>query len=289
MAARLTKEVSQSTLGMRILVAALDSERDPREHRIVTQLREVFARYPVQAAQLRHAIGRVGVSSLRTYRTAHPMLATEPTAHGITARGDEFPAPMECGKPFLRIGVSQIFDHEDYHDVSNDQIYCLIQAEAQNGGEIRVTPKTPPLDQGADYLFSLESGVFWGQTELRNPGSDIQITYNCIAAASDQGYAALLKAIGDAAINTGGVIPGEAGWIVLAVGIVAELAAWGLSMETDEQLFNAQQTVPVDQDLVLTNGAYWTVRRSGTAGFPPSDWDWELLIKAWGCAQYGTL
>ena len=43
--------------------------------------------------------------------------------------------------------------------------------------------------------------------------------------------------------------------------------------------------IPVGKDLDLTNGRYWTVRRQGT--HLNSDWDWELRIEAWGCAEYG--
>ena len=60
-----------------------------------------------------------------------------------------------------------------------------------------------------------------------------------------------------------------------------------LALDSDDHLFNAQQTVPLDMQLELTNGAFRTVRREGTHNL--SDWDWELVVKAWGCAEYGLL
>ena len=69
------------------------------------------------------------------------------------------------------------------------------------------------------------------------------------------------------------------------------LLAWivgaALALDGDDYLFSATQTVPEESHLGLTNGAYWTVRRDGTHLL--SDWDWELVLRAWGCAAFGTL
>ena len=282
---RLALEVGGSTEAMRVLAAALASDPEPDEHPLVTRLREIFAQQPAAAARLRAVLQGVGMASPSDYRALHPLARRA----GGTMRpmGGEFPQPMDCGKPLLRIGVSQITVHEEDDDVANDEVYCVVQTEAQEGGEIRVTPMTPPLDQGQSYSFSLESGVFWGQMQPRYAGSDILVTYDCIESDTNDGYANLLSAIGQAAIEIGGVIPGEAGWIVVIVGVVAELVGAGLAMDGDDHLFNVQQLVSEQDHLALTNGAWWSVRRSGTHLL--SDWDWELYIKAWGCAQYGTL
>jgi hypothetical protein len=271
---------------MRLLVAALSSDPEPGEHPLATRLRQVMAQYPRQAEKLRQALQQAGMPALSSYRALHP--TPSPLGPTITPMGNEFPQPMDCGKPLLRIGVTHVIVHEPDDEVlSADQVYCLVQSEAQTGGEVRVTPITPELAEGDSYVFSLESGVFWGQQDPRYAGSDIQITYDCIESDSDDGYANLIKAIGDAAIEIGGVIPGEVGWIVLIAGVVAELVAAGLAADTDDALFNAQQVIPQDKELELTNGAWWSVRRSGSHNM--SDWDWELTIKAWGCAEFGTL
>jgi hypothetical protein len=312
-AARLMREIDQRSAGMRVLAAALDDEAQPDEHRLVTRLREIFAQYPAATERLRAVLRANGLPSLRSYRLANPVSRDEGVGYvsprglstfaasarlprsgagapgPITTRGDEFPLPMECGDPFLRIGVSEVRVHEDYDDVSNDEVYCLIQSEAQTGGEIRLTPMTPALDQGDNYLFSLESGVFWGQAGLRTPGSALMVTYDCLESDTDDGYANLLTAIGEAAVEIGGVIPGQYGWIVVACGVVAQIVGTAWAMDGDDQLLNIQQTIPEENDYELTNGVYWTIRKADDGGWLGSAFDWELVIKAWGCAEYGEL
>lgn len=309
-AARLYQAIESSSAGMRVLAAALD-EPQPDEHLLVARLREVFASSPVIAERVRAVLRSHGLASLRDYRRAHPVARDEgegfvaPSrlpvmAHGaasgaspadsVTPMGDEFPLPMFCGDPFLRIGVTQINVHEDYDDVTNDEVYCVIQAEAQTGGEIRMTPLTPGIDEGESYLMSLESGVFWGQTGPRTPGGPMMITYDCWESDSgDDGYQAILQAIGEAAIGIGGTIPGQAGWIIVAIGVVAEIVAVIWSIDTDDYLLNLQQTVAEEDDYELTNGVYWSVRKADDGGTFGSAFDWELVVKAWGCAEYGEL
>jgi hypothetical protein len=294
LSARLAHEVSVATPAMRVLAAALSADASPEEHLVVTRLRQVMAEHPRAVEKLRRSLGQAGLSSPGSYRALHPVPRPDDASpgplagRGVQPMGDEFPLPIDCGKPLLRIGVAQIIVHEPVDEVlSNDEVYCLVQAEAQTGGEVRVTPITPQLGAGESYVYSLESGVFWGQQDPRFPGSAIQITYDCIESDSDDGYANLIGAIGDAAIEIGGVIPGQYGWIVILVGVVAELVAAGLANATDDPLFNVQQTIPEDKELMLTNGGWWSVRRSGTHNL--SDWDWELIVKAWGCAEFGTL
>jgi len=38
----------------------------------------------------------------------------------------------------------------------------------------------------------------------------------------------------------------------------------------------------------MTNGATWTVTSKGDSN-PCGSYEWQLVIKAWGCAEYGTL
>jgi len=163
----------------------------------------------------------------------------------------------------------------------------VVQAEAATGAEVRITPQTPNLDQGDSFQFALESGVFWGQAEPTTPAGNLMITYDCIEADTTDGYQNLVNAIGDAATQVGDVVEGDNGWIFKTAGAIAPVVSSGLALDSDDHLFNAQQVIPLDKQLELTGGAYWTVRRAGTHNL--SDWDWELFISAWGCAEYGTL
>ncbi len=282
---RLERHIVEANMGMRVLAAALDSETRVDEHAIVTKLRSVFTQHPAAASVLRQQLANSGLRSLRDYRDFNPPAARFAAYQPMDI---EYPGgTMECGSPLLRVGVSKLIVHEEDDDVANDEVYCVIQAEAPAGGEIRVTPKTPPLDEGDSYLYSLSAGVFWGQLEPVTPGGDLQITYDCIECDDPSQYVDLLDAIAEAAFEVGGVVGGEAGWVLLAVGLVSKIVALGLSLDGDDQLFNAQHVVPLNKQLQLTNGGFWTVRRDGTHNL--SDWDWELYVQAWGCAEYGTL
>ena len=95
-----------------------------------------------------------------------------------------------------------------------------------------------------------------------------------------------LDGIGQAATAIGGVA-GSYGWVFTVIGAVAPVIGDVVGMDGDDHLFNAQQTIPLDKQLDLTNGRFWSVRRHGSHS--GSDWDWELRVEAWGCAEKGTL
>ena len=284
---RLANYVTEASPAMRVLAAALDDEEKYDEHPWVTELRAVFGQNPAAAQALRTQLGAVGMGTPAEYRVAHAAPTGNPYSEW-TPLGGEFPGGTEeCGAPMLRVGVSKIKVHEEDDDFANDIIYCVIQAEGKDGAEVRITPKTPNLDEGDEYQFALESGVFWGQGGPSTPGGNMLITYDCIEADTTDGYQNLVTAVGEAATNVGDVVEGDNGWIFSTAGAIAPVVATGLALDTDDHLFNAQQTIPLEKQLELTNGAFWTVRREGTHVF--SDWDWELYVKAWGCAEYGTL
>ena len=285
---RLIDAISQGGSAMRVLAASL-SDPTPGEHRLVTKLREIFAAHPEAAAAVRRQLDRkvdvAGAVDLSHYGNMFPVLEQDVP---MTPMDVEYPGgTMECGAPMLRMTIASITVHEEDDDFANDIVYCIAQSETANGGEIRVTPQTSNLDQGESYQFAIESGVFWGQLGPATPGGNIQITYDCIEADTNDGYQNLIDAIGGAADGIGDVIPGDSGWIFETVADIAPIVSGGLALDGDDHLFNAQQIIPLDRQLELTNGAYWTVRRNGTHIL--SDWDWEIFIKAWGCAEYGTL
>ncbi|MBI4701407.1 MAG: hypothetical protein HY744_09645 [Deltaproteobacteria bacterium] len=292
--ARLQHELGQAPDAVRVLVAALDAVARPGENPLVTALRDVFAGHPAQAQELRSALAAAGLASIAAYRDAFPEPALpgsgwQPTGGSADAPLDVVPpgGTLECGAPLLRIGVMKITVYEEDDDWANDIVYCVLQAEAAAGGEIRITPPTPNLDEGDSYTLSLLAGVFWGQKEPRTPAGSMMITYDCFEADTNDGYQNLVGAIGDAASKVGDAIPGDSGWIFKTAGALAPVVSQGLALDGDDHLFNAQQNIPLEKELPMTNGVFWTVRREGT--HLNSDWDWELLVEAWGCAEYGTL
>ncbi len=285
LAERLAKRIAQADDGMRVLVAALDTLHVRNEHPFVTKLRGVFTAHPEARASLLRSLDKVGLSELSAYRAYYPERQMEPISY--TPMTDEFGGTIECGDPKLRLAVAAVTVHEEDDDIANDKVYCVVQAESTNGAEIRVTPQTPPLDEGETHQFSLESGVFWGQAGPTTPGGSLLVTYDCIEADTTDGYQNMINAIGGAASEIGDHVEGDNGWIFKTAGSIAPVVSSGLALDTDDHLFNAQQTIDMDTHLELTNGAFWTVRRDGKHFL--SKWDWELTIKAWGCAEYGTL
>lgn len=281
--ARLQDRIAKAGPGARTVASALAAPRRG-ESPLATKLRAILRGHPKAEAALRDGLAQAGMSSPEGYVAHFP--ETRPAAKVMSG---EFPdgGTLECGAPLLRVRIAQVHVIEEDDDVDNDIVYCSVAAEAQDGSEIRVTPETPPLDQGDSYSYSLDSGVIWGQNGPRTPGGNLMLTYDCFEADSNDGYQSLVDSIANAATQVGGVLNdvGMQGWIFQVAGAVLPVVSDALALDSDDHLFNATQTIPADQQLALTNGAYWTVRRSGTHIW--SDWDWELRVEAWGCAEYG--
>ncbi len=290
---RLAEQLVDGTDAMRVIAAALESEAQRGEHELVTKLREAFAKHPDATRIVRDQLAAAGMGTPAAYRKNHPVQARD---DGQPRDGwqpkpmdGEFPGgTMECGAPMLRVGIHKIHVHNPQDTFifgSDDEIYCLIQAEAQNGAELRLTPLMTSLEEGDEHVLSLESGVFWGQLEPTTPGSDIIVTYDCIESDDASQYTNLLDAISDGATNIG-ENGAPSGWIFTTVGAVAGVVSAAMSGNGDDQIFNAQQHIPLDQQLALTCGGRWSVRRGGSDTF--GSWDWELTIWAWGCAEFGV-
>ena len=62
-----------------------------------------------------------------------------------------------------------------------------------------------------------------------------------------------------------------------------------LLLTQTDALLNVQQTIDAGALLDLTNGRDWVIQQMGsgpnTCGFSKCNWDWELAIEAWGCAD----
>ncbi|MBW2529824.1 MAG: hypothetical protein JRI23_36950, partial [Deltaproteobacteria bacterium] len=196
---------------------------------------------------------------------------------------------LECGRPFLRIGVTRITVHDDQDGTlqgGDDEIYCVVQAEAQNGIELRITPLSPSIDDGSHWDLSLSTGVFWGQVTQAHPGSDLLVTYDCIENDNTQAYQNLLDAVADGADNIGGTVGDDNGWIFATGSAVASITSAAMGLNNDDHVFNHQQYIRLEDQLELTNGYYWSVRQRGSNC---DSCDWELTVRAWGCAEFGLL
>lgn len=266
--------------GVRLIAAALGPAR-AGEPALVAAVREALEKQPrLRDALDRHLIA-AGLEPLA------PVDVSDFEKPVFTPLNTEFPGgTIECGAPLLRIRVATVTVHEEDDDIANDIVYCALSSEAKTASEIRITPETPNLDEGDSFTYPIESGVFWGQKEPETPGGNLLLTYDCFEADSSSGYQQLITDIGAAATQIGGVA-GSYGWVFDVVGAVAPVVSGAVGLDGDDHLFNAQQTIPLDKQLDLTNGRWWSVRRSGT--HINSDWDWELRVEAWGCAEYGTL
>lgn len=142
---------------------------------------------------------------------------------------------------------------------------------------------TSPLDEGDFAVYSLAEGVIWGQEgQLRPPGGNLLITYNCFESESDDGFAQLVGLLGDAAQSFGG-IAGTNGWIFEGAGAVASVIAMALALDNDDRLLVAQQSLGAAIQIQAANGVYWLIDRSGVN--LNSDWNWVLRMEAWGCAE----
>lgn len=281
-AARLDEAIANAGPAVRVLAAALAPEtRD--ENPLVSRLRTVFQEHPATTASLVRGLAKAGMDSPQLYANHFPAILPN-----HTSQPKEFPGgTMECGAPLLRLRVAQITVHEEDDDFANDIVYCAVVTEAAAGSEVRVTPQTPNLDEGDSFAFAIEAGVMWGQLGPTTPGGNMLITYDCFEADTNDGYQSLIDSIGSAAGDIGGVVGGQYGWVFTVVGALAPVVSGALALDGDDHLFNATQTIPLDKQLDMTNGRFWGVRKSGTHNL--SDWDWELRVEAWGCAEYGTL
>lgn len=163
----------------------------------------------------------------------------------------------------------------------NDKVYCLIRAESSVGDELRLTPPSPPLDEGDSLSYSLHAGLVWGTTGPRDPEGNLLITYDCFEQDSDSQWSTFFEDL-SAALTAVGSEPG--GWGA-AVGVAAGIVAKLIALDGDDHLLNAQQVLDASTYLEAAKGTSWTVRKSGMN--LNSLWDWRLNMELWGCAEYG--
>ena len=282
LAARLGAAVQGGEPGVRIIAAALDQPTDD-EHPLIPALREVFSRYPEQAAIVRRQLERAGMGTAAGYRVRFPDPRLSPQ---LPIAQPPVAAPGDCDPAKLRMRVAKIIVHNESDLVMKDKIYCAIVSEAASGAEIKVTPTTSNLDSGEEYVFALAQGVVWGQLgEPVAPLGDMLVTYNCLESDDTGAFEEFLDAIANAALRAN-PIPGSYGWVIPVVGLAAEIIGAALALEKDDHLLNVAQVIPAELQLEMTNGVWWSVERGGSLG-PLQAWHWELRMEAWGCTDDG--
>jgi hypothetical protein len=193
--------------------------------------------------------------------------------------GAPLPLPAgDCKAPQLRLRIEKVEVKK-----GGGQIYCILSGTDGATSEVAITTKTKDLGDNQSHAFDPTISLFWGQQALRATTNNLTLTYNCWKVGSD-GWAKALEAMSDTAVKAGGVA-GPYGWAFGAGAVAASAAAAAAQAASgDDHRFNAQQTIPREHLLDLTNGRTWRIRQSGDCGLF-CDWDWTLTIQSWGCAD----
>lgn len=202
------------------------------------------------------------------------------TAPPVTEKGT-------CLDAQLRIRIEKLKVHK-----GGGEGYCIIEANDGVTSEAAVTMKTSDLKDGDDFPFPVGQGTLWGQAQPECTSNNVTLTYYCFKVVDNGAWTAALKAMGDTAAQIGGSPAGGGpyGWAFGLGGAAANAAAAAIqAAQKDENRIKVQQTIPVDQLLDLTNGRTWSIRtrvKDGCGLFGCSrDYDWELTVQAWGCAD----
>jgi len=302
--ARITRDAERGSPGLLALAdAALGTGGSPA----VVRLRAALSRTPALRASLEKHLARPQVASAlsrgrdaHAARLAEAARATAAPAMPSTMAGDAGgladasfgdggpdAGGVPCEPARLRLRVSKVTVSEEDDDFANDIVYCSIAAESPGGSEMRITPKTPNLDEGDSFTFGGE-GAFWGQKAPRDPQGDLTVRYDCFEEDSNNGYGDFVKAAGEIIADQAGErLPEGYGWVSTVIDLAARYLPSLLALDGDDHLFIATQTIPRAKHLELTNGGTWSVRRKGKHF--GSDWDWTLKVEAWGCVENGQL
>lgn len=291
-AARLVVDAERGAPGLVALARAL--EDDESAPRAVHALRDAIRRAPELGALLRRSLGRADLASaLARGRTIAPAPVGAAVMSGDGgASGDAGPdagALGACTDPAkLRLRINEVTVHEEDDDVANDIVYCQVIAQGPSGSELRITPRTPNLDEGESHTFGGLDGTFWGQKAARDPSGDLTLQYDCFEQDDAKSYARLVQKAGEVlAEQTQDYLEGEGyGWVTTVIDLAARYLPQLLALDSDDHLLVASQVIPRSEQLALAKGASWTVRKKGT--HLNSKWDWALEIQAWGCVENGT-
>jgi hypothetical protein len=197
------------------------------------------------------------------------------------------PPKGTCLDPQLRIRLAKLKVNK-----AGGEAYCIIEANDGVTSEAAVTMKTSALKDGDEFPFPVGQGTLWGQGMPECTSNNLTLTYYCFKVVDNSAWTAALKALGDTAATVGGSPAGGSpyGWAFGVGGAAANAAAAAIAAaQKDDNRIRVQQTIPVDGLLDLTNGRTWNIRskvRDGCGLFGcDRDFDWELTVEAWGCAD----
>lgn len=245
----------------------------------------------------------VGVRAVRSALAKHPTIRSLVAERLQTAMAEakvpriplsepsnEHPATIECGAPKLRIQLERVLVRWPQDIVGGDVIYCVMTGDSAAGGEVRMTDPTGNMFQNDDWHFAPNQGSFWGQDGPRSPGGDLVLSFNCFEQDNQADWIALTKELGDVSKSLGAASTmadptGQTGFALVATGAVGDIISALLALNTDDEMFQLNQVINIDQQLALTNGRYWSI----SLRHPNDAWDWEFRINAWGCAEHGEL
>jgi hypothetical protein len=170
--------------------------------------------------------------------------------------------------------------------------YCIVEANDGVTSEGAVTMKTGDMSDGDEFPFPVGQGTLWGQGLMECTSNNLTLTYYCFHVVDNSAWSAALKAFGDTAAAIGGSPAGAGpyGWAFGLGGAAANATAAAITAaQKDENRIKVQQTIPVASLFDLTNGRTWSIRtkvKDGCGLFGcDRDYDWELTIQAWGCAD----
>jgi hypothetical protein len=183
-----------------------------------------------------------------------------------------------CLDPELRLRIERVVVHN-----GGGEIYCVVSATDGAASEAAITAKTKKLADEETNYFDASTAIYWGQKDLHRTTNNLTVTFNCFKVTKDS-WSKALKAMGDTSAQLGGT-PTPFGWAFGLGGVAANAAAAAVQAgEGDDLRFNAQQVIDKKELTDLTNGRYWSLRKSGDCGVF-CDWDWEIFVQSWGCAD----
>lgn len=198
-------------------------------------------------------------------------------------------APAEnarCLPPQLRVRIQKL----DMH-AGGGEGYCIVEATDGVTSAAAMTMKTAAIGAGDDFPFPVDQALLWGQRRPECTSNNLTLTYYCFKVIDNSTWSAAAKAMGDTAVQFGGSpFAGQYGWAFGLGGAASNAVAAGITAaQKDEIRIKIQQTIPANALLDLTNGRTWSVRSRVKEKCTPvgclRDFDWELTLQAWGCAE----
>jgi hypothetical protein len=272
---------------------------EPARSPVVAKLRAVLGDRPALVGKLRRQLARPELTSAFARARLAPVHAGATSAPAIprTMSGDagsmpegglgEAGAPVVCDPPRLRVRLAKVTVTKTEDDFAKDIVYCFLTSEsaaATEGVQGSHTAPTENLSEGQSHSYGATEAIFWGVKEPKDAAGDLTLKYECWEQDDPTQYEALVGKAAQLLADEYAYQEGN-GWTSSTLDLAARFLPALVSLDGDDHLFSATQTIPRSMQLGLANGAGWNVRKSGTHLW--SDWDWTLRVEAWGCVDNG--